>query len=53
MNAYSFNLHRIFLIGKGYDESELYATTYSDNGITPFFSFDIKCKYVKQVNFFF
>ncbi|KAI6181765.1 hypothetical protein M3Y98_00864300 [Aphelenchoides besseyi] len=49
LRAGVFLEHRRFFINNGYNPGELYATTYSDGGLSPLFSKKMECADVKQV----
>ncbi|VDM95275.1 unnamed protein product [Thelazia callipaeda] len=38
-----------FLLSKGYNQSDIYGTTWGDGGTTPIALVDMKCSYVKQI----
>uniref|UniRef100_A0A914QD24 Triacylglycerol lipase n=1 Tax=Panagrolaimus davidi TaxID=227884 RepID=A0A914QD24_9BILA len=52
LRAGVFIPHYYWFLNKGYSPGELYATTYADGGITPFWSKPMYCADVKQVRNF-
>jgi hypothetical protein len=52
LRAGAFLDHRKFFMSNGYTSAELYATTYSDGGLSSLFVKKMECKDVKQVGNF-
>ena len=50
LRAGTFLEHRRFFLERGYSSGELYATTYSDGGLTPLMNKKLDCKDVKLVS---
>ncbi|KAI6243142.1 Lipase EstA/Esterase EstB family-containing protein [Aphelenchoides fujianensis] len=49
LRAGIFNQHRDFFMQNGYQPGELFATTYSDGGLSPLFAKKMECRDVQQV----
>lgn len=51
LRAGVFLEHRKFFMSNGYGHGELFATTYSDGGLSSLFVKKMECKDIKQVAF--